>query len=76
MQQSMFGTRVNMVKNSLIGHGTTEVVITDLYVIATSGKNVYLGLVLSVALFDGVAVLSGDDGPGMEMPRRWFPAGR
>ncbi|MET3922421.1 hypothetical protein ABIB26_003381 [Arthrobacter sp. UYEF20] len=45
MQQSMFGTRVNMVKNSLIGHGTTEVVITDLNVIAKSGKNVHLGLV-------------------------------
>ncbi|MET4095773.1 hypothetical protein [Arthrobacter sp. UYCu712] len=45
VQQSLFGTRVNMVKDSLIGHGTTDVVISDLDVIAKSGKNVHLGLV-------------------------------
>ncbi|WP_309485691.1 MULTISPECIES: GDSL-type esterase/lipase family protein [Micrococcaceae] len=45
VQQSLFGTRLNTVKDSLIGHGTTEVVITDLDVIAKSGKNVHLGLV-------------------------------
>ncbi|MCB5276025.1 hypothetical protein BJG92_03580 [Arthrobacter sp. SO5] len=45
VQQSLFGYRVNMLEDFLIGHGTTEVVITDLDVIAKSGKKVHLGLV-------------------------------
>lgn len=45
VQQSLFGTRVNMVGDSLIGHGTIEIVITDRDVIAKSGKDVHLGLV-------------------------------
>ncbi|MGN5733787.1 GDSL-type esterase/lipase family protein [Arthrobacter psychrochitiniphilus] len=45
VQQSLFGHRVEMAKDSLIGHGTTEVVITDSDVIAKSGTNLHLGLV-------------------------------
>lgn len=45
LQQSLFGYRVDMVEDSLIGHGTTEVVIADTDVIAKSGKKVHLGLV-------------------------------
>ncbi|MEC5180243.1 hypothetical protein RCH07_001591, partial [Arthrobacter sp. CG_A4] len=33
-------------------------------------------LLLPVALFDCGGVTSGDDGPGIEMPRRRVPAGR
>ncbi|MET3172713.1 UNVERIFIED_ORG: hypothetical protein ABIB52_000541 [Arthrobacter sp. UYCu721] len=32
--------------------------------------------VLPIALFDDGGVTSGDDGPGMETPRRRVPAGR
>lgn len=45
VQQSLFGHRVEMVADSLVGHGTTDVVITDADVIAKSGKKVHLGLV-------------------------------
>jgi len=45
VQQSLFGTRVKMAKDALIGYGTAEIVITDLDVIARSGKNVHPGLV-------------------------------
>lgn len=44
VQQSIFGRRVKMFKDSLTGHGTTEIVITDPEVIAKSGKNIHLGL--------------------------------
>ncbi|MDK1327929.1 GDSL-type esterase/lipase family protein [Arthrobacter sp. zg-Y1143] len=45
LQRSLFGHRVNMVEDSLVGHGTTEVVITDTDVIAKSGKKVHPGLI-------------------------------
>ena len=63
VQHSLFGYRVDTLEDSLIGHGTTEVVITDLDVIAKSGKNVHLGLVRreSDAVLGGLLALSPDE---------------
>ncbi|WP_434612715.1 hypothetical protein [Arthrobacter sp. A5] len=52
----------------LFGYGT--------YVEGDTATHWFRSQLLSVALFDDRAVVFGDDGSGMETPRRWCPAGR
>lgn len=45
VQQALFGRQVDVATAEILGHGTTEVRITDPAVIATSGKDLHLGLI-------------------------------
>ncbi|WP_102157418.1 GDSL-type esterase/lipase family protein [Zhihengliuella halotolerans] len=45
VQQALFGRQIETTSDELLEHGTTTIQITDPEVIATSGKEIHLGLV-------------------------------